>query len=100
MSHGHNKVHQWVVDRQMLYCAQYFGALMDNVYSALKYLCTVFCVQCFHSKYFLLLESACPFVRWLVTKFAKYRPERPMGAKDEVKRPEGPPAKSRSPEGP
>ena len=27
-------------------------------------------------------------------------PERPKGAKDEVKRPEGPPAKSRGPEGP
>ena len=28
------------------------------------------------------------------------RPERPKGAKDEVKRPEGPPARSRGPEGP
>ena len=27
-------------------------------------------------------------------------PERPKGAKDEVKRPEGPPARSRGPEGP
>ena len=28
------------------------------------------------------------------------RPERPKGAKDEVKRPEGPPTRSRAPEGP
>ena len=28
------------------------------------------------------------------------RPERPKGAKDEVKRPEGPPIRSRGPEGP
>ena len=28
------------------------------------------------------------------------RPERPKGAKDEVKRPEGPPTRSRGPEGP
>ena len=28
------------------------------------------------------------------------RPERPKGAKDEVKRPEGPPPRSRGPEGP
>ena len=28
------------------------------------------------------------------------RPERPKGAKDEVKRPQGPPARSRGPEGP
>ena len=29
-----------------------------------------------------------------------YRPERPKGAKDEVKRPKGPPTRSRGPEGP
>ena len=28
------------------------------------------------------------------------RPERPKGAKDEVKRPRGPPTRSRGPEGP
>ena len=28
------------------------------------------------------------------------RPERPLGAKDEVKRPKGPPPRSRGPEGP
>ena len=28
------------------------------------------------------------------------KPERPKGAKDEVKRPEGPPARKRGPEGP
>ena len=28
------------------------------------------------------------------------QPERPKGAKDEVKRPEGPPARSQGPEGP
>ena len=31
---------------------------------------------------------------------AVQHPERPKGAKDEVKRPEGPPARSRGPEGP
>ena len=37
----------------------------------------------------------------LLVKFAWVtRPERPKGAKDEVKRPEGPPTRSRGPEGP
>ena len=39
-----------------------------------------------------------------ILKFIEIRitllPERPKGAKDEVKRPEGPPARSRGPEGP
>ena len=36
----------------------------------------------------------------LVTFAWVTRPERPKGAKDEVKRPEGPPTRSRGPEGP
>ena len=44
------------------------------------------------------------FVRWLVTKFQPLsrvtRPERPKGAKDEVKPAKGPPNRSWGPEGP
>ena len=37
----------------------------------------------------------------VLVNFARVaRPERPKGAKDEVKRPEGPPPRSRGPEGP
>ena len=36
----------------------------------------------------------------LVTFAWVTRPERPKGAKDEVKRPEGPPTRSQGPEGP
>ena len=43
-------------------------------------------------------------IQWLtyypITDAWVTRPERPKGAKDEVKRPEGPPARSGGPEGP
>ena len=40
-----------------------------------------------------------PFSLGLTLSGLAYWPERPNGAKDEVKRPQGPPARSRGPEG-
>ena len=64
----------------------------------------IFCKSFFGSKPATkLLKPVILFATFYMSRTVwgpTYRPERPKGAKDEVKRPEGPPAKSRGPESP